>query len=272
MESFFGGADVSDYGSGTTSGSSASSNMGGSGPGSDSFVSAALNMTGAAKQNAANRGAAANANRFTQDMSSTSWQRGVADMIAAGINPMFAASKGGADSGSGAVAKMENVLSGAVASAQSGAVVRATLAKIEAEANQSNSQAALNAAAIPKVVADTQQSQASAGQLQQLTAQSGVEIERIWQEIEKSKQEVKTSATQADRNKAEEKLAVATSKLRPAQARLTTAEGTLSQLAIPQARNLSNQQGSWWMRFVSPYLPDFLKSVTSAVGLRGMSR
>lgn len=40
---------------------------------------------------------------FQAQQSATSWQRGVADMRAAGINPMLAASKGGASTPSGAM-------------------------------------------------------------------------------------------------------------------------------------------------------------------------
>lgn len=71
--------------------------------------------------NSANATEAFKNRKFQEDMSNTAYQRATKDMQAAGINPMLAFSQGGASSGSGAQATMQNPFEG-VANSLQGAV------------------------------------------------------------------------------------------------------------------------------------------------------
>ncbi|WNK12474.1 MAG: DNA pilot protein [Microvirus sp.] len=94
----------------------------------------------------------AEANRaFQEKMSNTAWQRGTADMQAAGINPMLAVMQGPASQPSGSLAQVQNSMAPAVASALQGAQVAATTQQIE----QSKAQADLLQAQKAKTESET---------------------------------------------------------------------------------------------------------------------
>jgi len=65
-------------------------------------------MFGAEDQNEANSAQAQRQMDFQERMSNTSWQRGMKDMRAAGLNPIFAYKAGGASTPNGAMAVMQN--------------------------------------------------------------------------------------------------------------------------------------------------------------------
>lgn len=69
-------------------------------------LTAAASIYSAKKQNAANAQQAQKQMDFQREQTGSSYQRGVADMQAAGLNPMLAYSQGGAQSGAGAQAPM----------------------------------------------------------------------------------------------------------------------------------------------------------------------
>lgn len=82
------------------------------------------NYAGAVNQNVANAEQAQRQMDFQAQQTGSSYQRAVADMKAAGLNPMLAYSQGGAASGAGAQASMGNELGAGANSAWSAAQAR----------------------------------------------------------------------------------------------------------------------------------------------------
>lgn len=86
-------------------------------PGNDMF-GAIGGLIGGVAKNLFNRNEAKKNRQFQEYMSSTAYQRAVVDMRKAGINPILAASRGGAAMAGGAQAVGENVVNSAFAAEQ----------------------------------------------------------------------------------------------------------------------------------------------------------
>jgi len=109
-------------------------------------ASAGLNAYGTHSTNKANQRMSREQMRFQERMSSTAYQRAMADMAAAGLNPILAYSHGGASTPSGSTATMQNVVGSAANSALDTARGYAEVKNLQEQNRVLGSQADLNAA------------------------------------------------------------------------------------------------------------------------------
>lgn len=104
------------------------------------ILTGAANYFGTKATNAANAQQAQAQMDFQNQQTSTAYQRGTADMKAAGLNPMLAYSQGGASSGAGAQATMGNELGSGANSALSAAQTIQEMQKRRSEIEQLGAQ------------------------------------------------------------------------------------------------------------------------------------
>lgn len=105
-----------------------------------------LSYRGQEDTNQSNMDIAREQMKFQERMSSSAYQRSVADMKAAGINPILAYSQGGASSPSGASATMQNAVAPAMSSAMDALRLKFEIDNMRAQNEKTRSDTDLNRA------------------------------------------------------------------------------------------------------------------------------
>lgn len=140
------------------------------------LIGGALSLGGTLLTNKANKKQAENQMAFQERMSDTSYQRAMADMKAAGLNPILAYQQGGASVPGGAMAHMENALDTGVSSARQNMLVNEEVKHIRAQTDTQKTLSQLQTAqeklANTQDVATAQQARREAAQERLLDEQA----------------------------------------------------------------------------------------------------
>jgi len=220
---------------------------------------------------------AAKAREYNTSMSNTAFQRGVADMRMAGLNPMLGYSQGGASTptspspsggapGAGSRAEMQPIPVAGVSNAFVVQKLQAELERTNADTDRLRAEAELARASAPR---QTQETATSAAQADRHKAETEAVKERLRllfpEEVVLKRQEVyHGSALQnITPQMIQQKLDAG---------KITAAEAQYLQLGLQRAKNEEAAEHSPWKKNVSPYLPDVLKGASSAATVRGLAR
>lgn len=210
-----------------------------------SAISGIASFFGGERANAANAHEAEKNRQFQERMSSTSYQRAVEDLKAAGLNPALAYGHGGASSPGGATAApMQNTVGNATSNAIAAAQGMESLKTSRAQQDLMTSEAQLKRAEAAQLYKE---------QLDRILALRG-----------RAAHDTELALTERQLRELRGRELEAIIKASLASAHERTSQAVLNDLQRPGAQNRARAENTWWKKKIAPYLND-ARSVTGAL-------